>query len=145
MSSERPPGKKRGLALGLAALLFVTGVAAGVAADRWVGGDGGGSAEPRGWHRRRPDALAAKYREELGLDDAQARAVEEILRGTWAATRQVIEPIEPRIDSIRQGGDGQIRALLRGDQIARFDQIVAEHERRRAAMREGLELRGGRR
>jgi hypothetical protein len=143
MSSERPPGKKRGLALGLAALLFVTGVAAGVAVDRWVGEGRGGASEPRGWQRRKPDVLAAKYREELGLDDAQARAVEEILRGTWAATRKQFEPIEPRIDAIRRRGDQQIRALLRGDQIARFDEIVSKHERRRAAMRE--ELRGSRR
>jgi hypothetical protein len=141
MSSERPPGKKRGLALGLAALLFVTGVAAGVAVDRWVGEGRGSASEPRGWQRRKPDVLAAKYREELGLDDAQARAVEEILGGTWAATRKLFEPIEPRIDAIRRRGDSQIRALLRGDQIARFDEIVAKHERRRAAMREGLDLR----
>lgn len=139
MSSENVPGKKRGLALGLAALLFVTGVAAGVAVDRWVEGGRAHSGERHRWGRR-PEDRAAKYREQLGLDEAQAREVEAILRRTWAATRKVIEPIDPHVDVIRRRGDGEIRALLRGDQVARFDQIVVEQEQRRAAIREGLAL-----
>lgn len=141
MSSENVPKKKRGMALGLAALLFVTGVAAGVAVDRLVERDRGHSGEGRGWRSRSPEAKARKYRDRLDLDQAQTARVEAVLRRTWTATREVIGPMEPKIDAIRQQGDREIRALLRPEQVARFDQMVADELRRRAEMRKGLELR----
>ncbi len=140
MSSENVPKKKRGMALGLAALLFVTGVAAGVAVDRLV--ERGHSGEGRGWRGRSPEAKARRYRDRLDLDQAQTARVEAVLRRTWTATREVIGPMEPKIDAIRQQGDREIRALLRPEQAARFDQMVADELRRRAEMRKGLELRG---
>ena len=139
MSSESVPRKKRGMALGLAALLFVTGVATGVAVDRLVDRDRGRSGE-RGWQRR-PEAMARKYRERLDLDETQVRNVEVVLRRTWTATREAIAPMEPKIDALRQQGDREIRALLRPDQVARFDEMVAQARRRRAAMRKGHDLR----
>jgi hypothetical protein len=138
------PRKKRALALGLAALLFVTGAAAGAALDRWVMRDGepsgARSRDNRWWQRRRPEALARKYQEELGLDRSQVEAVEEILRRTWTATRRTFAPVEPQVDAIRRRRDDEIRALLREEQRGRFDEMVAEQARRRAAMREGLDL-----
>lgn len=142
MSSENVPKKKRGMALGLAALLFVTGVAAGVAVDRLVERDRGHGAEGRGWRGRSPEAKARRYRDRLDLDQAQTARVEAVLRRTWTATREVIGPMEPKIDAIRQQGDREIRALLRPEQAARFDEMVADELRRRAEMRKGLELRG---
>jgi len=138
MASEGEPRRKRFLALGLAALLFASGAAAGIAVDRWVLHDG-----RRGqpwWERRRPEALAHKYREELGLDQAQARAVEEVLRRSWAASRRAISTVEPEIDRARKRGDDEIRALLRPEQRRRFDEMTAEQERRRAAMRKSFDL-----
>ncbi|HKE16990.1 MAG TPA: hypothetical protein VKB80_19085, partial [Kofleriaceae bacterium] len=132
----------RGMALGLAALLFVSGMAAGVAADRWVAGDRGHGGESR-LSRHRPDVQARRYAERLGLDEAQERKVEEILRRTWTATRKAIEPIDPEVDAIRRRGDGDIRSLLHGDQLRRFDEMVAEQEQRRAAIRKGLDLKRG--
>ncbi len=141
MSSESVPKQKRGMALGLAALLFVTGVAAGVAVNRLVARDRGGSSEGRGWRGRLPDAMAHKYKERLDLDDAQAKAVEDVLRRTWTETRETIGPVEPKIDAIRQKGDREIRALLKPEQAARFDEMVTEQQQRRERMRKGLELR----
>jgi hypothetical protein len=145
MTSESEPGKKRAMALGLAVLLFGAGAAAGVAGDRWVAS--GRSGESRSWDRRRPEATAQQYREELNLDEAQGRSVEEILRRTWASIRQAIAPVEPELDGIRRRGDDEIRALLRPEQRPRFEELVAEQERRRDAMRKGLDLprRGGHR
>jgi hypothetical protein len=139
MSSENVPRRKRGLALAMAGLVFVTGMAAGVAVDRLIERGGAHDGERKRWGRR-PEERAAKYRVELGLDDRQARAVEGILRRSWAATRAIIEPIDPQIDAVRRQGDREIRALLRDDQVARFDAIVADQERRRAAFREGVAL-----
>jgi Spy/CpxP family protein refolding chaperone len=140
MSSENVPKKRRGMALGLAALLFVTGVAAGVAVDRLVDRDRARSGEGRGWRGRLPEATARKYRDRLDLDDAQTARVEAVLRRTWTATREVIGPMEPKIDAIRQQGDREIRALLRPEQAARFDEMVADRQRRREEMRKGLDL-----
>ena len=141
MSSENVPKRKRAMALGLAALLFVTGVAAGVAVDRLVERDRGHSGEGRGWRGRSPEAKARRYRDRLDLDQAQTARVEAVLRRTWTATREVIGPLEPKIDAIRQQGNREIRALLRPEQAARFDRMVADELRRRAEMRKGLELR----
>lgn len=138
MSSETAPRKRRATAVGLAAVLFVSGVAAGIAVDRWVMPERGRSGESRWWERRRPEALAQKYRRRLGLDETQVKAVEEILLRTWTATRQTFAPVEPKVDEIRRRGDDEIRALLRPEQRERFDRMVAEQERRRAAMRRGL-------
>ncbi|HWM84924.1 MAG TPA: hypothetical protein VNO33_03775 [Kofleriaceae bacterium] len=139
MSTETEPRKKRALALGLTLFLFGTGVVVGVAVDRWLDRDSR-SGDSRRWERRRPEALARKYREKLDLDETQARAVEQSLQRTWGATRRVFEPIEPQVDAIRRRGEGEIRALLRADQVPRFDEMVAEQERRRSAMRQGLDL-----
>jgi hypothetical protein len=139
MSSETEPRKRRATALGLAALLFITGVAAGMAVARWVMPERGRSGDSRWWERRRPEALAAKYRERLDLDEAQLRSVEEILLRTWTATRKTFAPVEPEVDAIRRRGDDEIRALLRPEQRDRFDRMVVEQERRRAAMRQGLD------
>jgi hypothetical protein len=133
MTSESEPAKRRAMALGLALLLFASGAAAGVAADRWMT-----SAESRPAGRR-PDALVRKYKEELRLDETQARSVEEIVWRTWTDTRRAFAPVEPEVDRIRHRGDDEIRALLRPEQRARFDEMVAEQERRREAFRKGLE------
>ncbi|HTE53051.1 MAG TPA: hypothetical protein VK698_19495 [Kofleriaceae bacterium] len=140
MASE--PRRKGAMALGLAALLFVTGVASGVAVDRWLVRGSSEQNQRRWWERRRPEALAQRYREELGLDQTQAGAVEQVLRRTWAATRKTFAPVEPEVDAIRRRGDDEIRALLRPEQRKRFEEMVAEQERRRDAMRKGLEAPG---
>ncbi len=144
MTSESEPRKKRAMALGLAAILFAAGAAAGVAGDRWATSHRTG--DHRSWERRRPEALAQQYREDLRLDEAQGRSVEEILRRTWTSIRQAIAPVEPELDRIRRRGDDEIRALLRPDQRPRFEELVAEQERRRDAMRKGDDppRRGGR-
>lgn len=132
--------RRRGaLALALAAVLLATGAAAGVAVDRWLVRDQGGRGERRWWERRRPEALAERYRQRLDLDQAQAAAVAEILRRTWTETRKAFAPVEPQVDAIRRRGDDEIRALLRPDQKARFEEMVSRQEQRRAAMRRGLQ------
>jgi hypothetical protein len=139
MTTESAPTRKRALAWGLAAALFVSGAAAGAAVDRWLGAGEHRRGEGRWWERRRPEALARKFKDELGLDEAQARAVEAVLVRTWNGTRRALQPVEPQIDAIRRSGDEEIRALLRPEQRARFEEMVAEQERRRAAMRKGLD------
>lgn len=134
------PGRRGALALGLTVVLLASGAAAGIAIDRWLGREPAGrSGERRWWERRRPEAVAERYRKVLDLDQAQATAVAEILRRTWSETRRTFAPVEPKVDAIRRRGDDEIRALLRPEQRTRFDEMVARQEKRRAAMRRGLQ------
>ncbi len=132
------PRRRGALALALAMVLLATGAAAGIATDRWLVRDHGGRGERRWWERRRPEALAERYRRALDLDESQVRAVEDILRRTWTETRETFAPVEPKVDAIRRRGDDDIRALLRPEQKPRFEEMVARQEQRRAAMRRGL-------
>lgn len=135
------PRRRGALALGLAAVLLATGAAGGIAIDRWlVREPEGRSGERRWWERRRPEALAERYRHELDLDETQARAVAEILSRTWTDTRKTFAPVEPQVDAIRRRGDDEIRALLRAEQKTRFEEMVARQEQRRDAMRRGLQV-----
>ena len=107
MTSETT--RRRGSAVGLAALLVLIGGAGGVAFDRLV--LGARTSDP-GDHRRRgpPDAeqILERYRERLELD------------------------------AIRRAGDDRVRALLRPEQRPKLDQLRADFDSRRAEMRKRL-------
>ena len=108
----------RFLAVLVAAGIFGAGAAAGIAADRLLAD---GHDHPPGHRRPRgPDDLRDRYRERLGLDEAQARAVGEILRAGFAEA-----------DAVREKNNAAIRALLRPDQQPRLDAFVREQEQRR--------------
>ncbi|HUS67386.1 MAG TPA: hypothetical protein VMZ28_22770 [Kofleriaceae bacterium] len=111
----------RWLAILVAAGIFGAGAAAGVAADRLLS-DSHAAHEPG--HRRPPrgpDDLLERYRERLGLDAAQSAAVSEVLHARFAEA-----------DAVREKANADIRALLRPDQLPRFEEIVREQEERRA-------------
>ena len=138
MASE--PRKGALVALAIAILVLLVGVAGGIALDRLVLG-GGGHHHPHGW-RHEPDALIEKYRQRLSLDDGQARKVETILRRRFGEVGQVFERVDPELDRIRDAGDDEVRALLRPDQRAELDRMRAEFAERRAQMRKRLEGAG---
>lgn len=136
MASEPKKGGA-GVALAIAILVLLVGVAGGVALDRLVLGGGGGH-RPHGW-RHEPDALIERYRQRLSLDADQARKVETILRRRFGQVGQVFERVDPELDRIRDAGDEEVRALLRPDQRAELDRMRAEFAERRAQMRKRLE------
>lgn len=126
--------RSRLAAWGLSLLLIAVGAAAGVALDRLVLSREDHA--PRG--PPRPEAMAARLADDLDLDDAQARAVREILDARWKAMGAVFARMDPEAEAIRRDADARIRALLRPAQRERFDLRVAEHERRRAELRRRL-------
>ncbi len=127
--------RSRLAAWGLSLLLFVAGAAAGAALDRLVlsRGDRG---PPRG--PPAPEEMAARLTDDLDLDAAQARAVREILEARWKAMGAVFARLDPEAEAIRRDADARIRALLGPAQRERFDRRVAEHDRRRAEVRQRL-------
>jgi hypothetical protein len=132
--------RRRGAAIGLAALLLVIGAAGGVAFDRLVLGARPSGADDGRRRRGPPDAdqILERYRERIGIDDAQARAIRPVLVKRIAETSAVLERVDPELDAIRRAGDDEVRALLRPDQRPKLDQIRADFEKRRADMRKRL-------
>lgn len=72
-----------------------------------------------------------KLSRDLDLDASQRERVGAIVRRTAEEVRDVRETCRPRVDEILEKGRAEIRAGLRPDQQARFDEIVAERHRRR--------------
>lgn len=110
----------RWLAVLVAVAIFGAGAAAGIAADRLIAAGHGDAPE----HRRPPrgpDELLERYRERLDLDQAQTATVSGILHARFAEA-----------DAVRGKANADIRAVLRPDQLPRFDEIVREQEERRA-------------
>jgi hypothetical protein len=118
-------------AWGLALLLLVIGAAAGIALDRLLAERGRGGPPA-------PEAMTERMTRELGLSEAQARGVREVLEARRGALGTLFERIDPEAERIRRDADDRIRALLDPAQRARFDARVAEHERRRAEVRRRL-------
>ncbi len=123
----------------LAVVLLALGAAAGVAADRLLLRE-----PPRGGRvgPPPPEEMTRRLARDLDLSDAQARAVGEIVADRWRALGTLFERVDPEAETIRKQADERIRVLLDPEQQRRFDARVAEHERRRAQVRERLG-RGG--
>jgi hypothetical protein len=124
----------RGAALALALGLVAIGAVGGVALDRLVLRDDRAHRGPP----RDPDAIAARYRDRLGLDDAQTEAIRTVLHARRKEFDAIMTRVDPDLDRIRGEIDAKIREVLRPDQRAGFDAIVREEAERRAAFRKGL-------
>ncbi len=116
----------------LALVLLLVGAAVGAAVDRLAAGP------PRPPGPPTPDEMLARFRRDLGLSDPQARAVRQVLDARWEALARLFDRIDPEAEAIRRDADDRIRALLDPEQRRKFDAQVAEHERRRAEIRQRL-------
>lgn len=68
---------------------------------------------------------------EVQLDDAQRAQAEAIFKKTRQETQEILKPVQPQLLEARARTRAQIRAILRPDQQARYD----EWTRRRDAAR----------
>lgn len=84
-----------------------------------------------------PGFLVHRLSRDLDLDASQRERVESIARRTQEEMREARRQLRPRIKEIIEKGRGEIRAGLRPDQQARFDEIVAERRHRRERWRGG--------
>ena len=75
--------------------------------------------------------LVQRLSRDLDLDASQRERVESITRRTQEEMREVRRQLRPRVEEILEQGRSEIRAGLRPDQQARFDEIVAERRHRR--------------
>lgn len=139
---RREPRRPRWAALGLALALFLSGLAAGFAADRLLHGwPHHGPHHHHGPFGPPPDELTERLRRDLDLDAAQAQAVDAILRRHSQEMAAVLARTAPEMEAFRLRAEEQIEALLRPEQQQRYAKQRARLEQRRAEMRRQLELR----
>lgn len=84
-----------------------------------------------GNQRSMRDYVAAR----LDLSEGQRAQIDEILDERYRATRAVMEPVRPVMDSIRLASRAKMRAILSPAQQAAFDRMIAESEARRDSAR----------
>ena len=82
------------------------------------------------------DSSRASLYEQLGLDDRQRLAVDSILDERHRQFNLVLKPVRPQLDSIRLSARAQIRQVLKGEQLARFEAILAEQQARDSSRKE---------
>ncbi|MBI4463289.1 MAG: hypothetical protein HY647_01170 [Acidobacteria bacterium] len=120
-------------------LIFLCGFLAGaVTTNIWTNWSLFGSraqADSPSASKRRSTAQAVQwFQQELDLSSEQASQLHQILDETRQAYRQH----EMEIETIRQAGNARIRAILREEQKAKFDEMIAQLEqKRRRRMKSG--------
>jgi hypothetical protein len=75
--------------------------------------------------------LVHRLARQLDLDESQRVRVEAVVRRTHEEMQALRGQLHPRLEELMEKGRSEIRAGLRPDQQARFDEIVSERRHRR--------------
>lgn len=136
------PNKSKFIAVGLLALVFAAGGAAGWGVREGARCDGRG-----GGGRRGPDAMVERLGRELDLSAAQRDSVRAVFARHHPETEALWAAVRPRFDSIKARVRAEIAAQLTPDQQARYQRLLeeAEHRRRGDSTKAKAEGGGGRR
>ena len=125
---------RRRWAAALAVAAFAAGLAAGLLAGRHIPGV---EKDGRGGHRERFLDRHARLADELGLDADQRAAWDGIGREEADALAPIFDEARGRARDVREAHRPRLREILRPDQAARYDGILAEWERKRAERARG--------
>lgn len=89
--------------------------------------------------------LLTKMDRNLDLSDEQEKEVDAILEEAKQQYNEIkkdmqprIKEYEPRLESVRLQSRDRIRAVLKPDQLPKFEEMVQENDRRREEMNEKL-------
>jgi Spy/CpxP family protein refolding chaperone len=103
---------------------LVAGTAVGVVLDRTVFAE-----QHRGWSGGRRFDMARMLEKRLDLDADQAKKVRDILAARRPAFDEAMREIRPRLDAARVESENAIRAVLRPEQVARYDELRTEWQK----------------
>ena len=121
-----PPRRARTLGFVLLAAVFVSGGLAGAAADRALS-----DREHRGHGGRgRHHGLEAEVYERLDLDARQRAEMEKIFERGRHEAAAVWDEMKPRLQRVLDGTRDDLAHVLTPEQLAEYDRIVAERQRR---------------
>jgi hypothetical protein len=110
------------------ALMFLLGAvlvggALGFTADRVILGN------------REKDNSRASFYDELGLSEVQRASFDSILDDRHRKFNELLKPIRPQMDSVRENARDAMRAVLNPEQRERYENILAS-QRRNSTRRE---------
>jgi hypothetical protein len=124
--------------------IFVIGFTAGALSmnlyDYLASRGSDGSESPHG-----PNYLLHKLDQRLNLSDDQKKEIGAIIdetNGKYIEIRRDLQPrvkeYEPRFEAVRLQSRDRIRAVLKPDQLPKFEEMVQESDRRREEMNEKI-------
>ena len=126
--------RSKGFALIFLIGAFLAGIAVGVTADRTM--------EHRDGRHERGRSPVDRMAHDLDLNAAQRASFDSILEGSRKQTRQLFDPIRPKMDSLmalgkvmRDSTHQQLRRLLTPEQQVKFDKMHAEAMKRETEQR----------
>ncbi len=122
--------RQRWVALVLALVLVAAGAVLGVLIQRTWLDHGKAATSRRGPPFGGKDRHLALMRERLELSDDQAEKLEAVLVEVRDQSEKIFDKMEPQLRAIREKSRDRVRAILRPEQLAAYDEMVAEFERR---------------
>jgi Spy/CpxP family protein refolding chaperone len=112
----------------LLALTFVAGIAAGVAADRQLGGARAEAPkqadEDHRRDRRGGGTTIERFADELGLTDEQRARIDPILEETRERMSELFEPVRPAYRELVDSTRARIEAVLTPEQVADYRELL---------------------
>ena len=121
-----PPRRARTLGFVLLAAVFVAGGLAGAAADRAL------AERERNEHgsRHGRHGLEAEVYDRLDLDARQRAEMERIFERRRHEAAAVWDEMKPRLQRVLDGTRDDLAHVLTPEQLAEYDRLVAERQRR---------------
>ncbi len=77
------------------------------------------------------ELIVRRLGHELNLDTAQSAQLRVIVKETDAEIKNVRKQIRPQIEEILESSQNRVRAILRPDQLEKYEKIIAERKKRR--------------
>lgn len=77
-----------------------------------------------------------KLNKRLDLTSDQQTKIHDILKDTFSQYDSIGKDMEPRINDVRQHSRDRIRSVLTKDQLAKFEEMVAESDKKRVQRNE---------
>lgn len=91
----------------------------------------------RGEPRTMREFVVRRLSHELHLDPSQVEQLRAIIRETHAEMRNVRRQFRPQTEEILARSQDRVRALLRPDQLEKYERIIAERKRKRESEENG--------
>jgi hypothetical protein len=129
--------KSRSAAIFSVALVFLSGALVGAVANRLymvssVSSTGPSTRPPDSPEDRRKH-LVAEMQHDVKLDDQQVKELEQIYDGTLEQFNEMHKRFDAEGRAVRDKQTEAIKAMLRPDQVALYDQLRARHDAERKA------------
>lgn len=118
----------RGRAAFILALMFVAGLAVGLAVERYTVHRGAGEAGEQ--HRDRRTTIE-RFADDLGITPEQQEHIDPILVETRERMSAVFDRVRPEWEAVVDSARARIEAVLTPEQVERYRALLEEQERHR--------------